>query len=96
MLKVKHKNIINRSQCKLASSQSSSPTTSSPGYPKTLEKQASDLKSYLMKKMEAFKEDINNSLKLIQKTSQTGRETHLLKRKQINLLKKFRKIQSNG
>jgi hypothetical protein len=34
----------------------------SPGYPKTTEKQDSDLKSYLMMLAEDFKKDINNSL----------------------------------
>ena len=44
-------------------SEPSSPTIANPGYFNTLEKQDSDLKSHLMKMIEAFKEDINNSLK---------------------------------
>jgi hypothetical protein len=49
----------------LASSEPSSPTTASPGYLDTPEKQDSDLKSNLMKMIENFKKDINNSLKEI-------------------------------
>jgi hypothetical protein len=59
------KNINNRHQDYLASSESSSPTTVNPGYPNTPEKQDSDLKSYLMMMIEDFKKDINNSLKEI-------------------------------
>jgi hypothetical protein len=49
----------------LTPSEPSSPTTASPGNPNTPEKQDSDLKSDLMKVIEAFKEDINNSHKEI-------------------------------
>jgi hypothetical protein len=42
------------------------PTTVSPGYPNTTEKQDSDLKSYLMMLVEEFKNGINNSHKEIQ------------------------------
>jgi hypothetical protein len=49
----------------LASLEASSATTSSPGDPKTLEKQDSDLKSHLMIMREDFKMDINNSIKEI-------------------------------
>jgi hypothetical protein len=42
------KNISNRNQGYLASSESTSSTTASPGYPNTPEKQDSDLKSHLM------------------------------------------------
>ena len=38
----------------------------SPGYPNTLEKQDSALKSRFMKMIEAFKEDVDYSLKEIQ------------------------------
>jgi ElaB/YqjD/DUF883 family membrane-anchored ribosome-binding protein len=44
-------------------------TTASPGYPNTLKKQDSDLKSYLMLLVEDFKKGINNSLKEIQENS---------------------------
>ena len=62
----KDKNISNRSQYNFAPSEPSSPTKASPGYSKTPEKKDSAIKSYLIKMIEAFKEDINNSLKEIQ------------------------------
>jgi hypothetical protein len=62
-VKGKHKNLTNRNQGYLASSEPSSPTTASPEYPNTPKKQDSDLKSYLMMLVEDFKKDINNSLK---------------------------------
>jgi hypothetical protein len=42
------------------------PTTASPGYPNTPEKQDSDLNSYGMMLVEDFKKEINKSLKEIQ------------------------------
>ena len=66
MAKSKHKNLTNRNQDHSASSEHSTPTTASPGYPNTPEKQDSDLKSYLMMLVEDFKKDINKSLKEIQ------------------------------
>jgi hypothetical protein len=45
------------------------PSTVSPGYPNTLEKQNSDLKLYLMILIEDFKNGINNSLKKIQENT---------------------------
>jgi hypothetical protein len=71
MVKGKSKSISNRNQGYLASSEPSSPTTENPSYPNTPEKQDSNLKSHLMMMIEKFKEDINNSLKEIQKN--TGR-----------------------
>jgi hypothetical protein len=59
------KGISKRSQGYLVSSEHSSLTTASPGYPNTPEKQDSDLKSHLMMMIEDFKMDINNSLKEI-------------------------------
>ena len=59
----KHKNISNRSQGYLASSEPNSPTIASPGYPNTLEKQDSDIKSLLMMMIEDIKKGINYSLK---------------------------------
>jgi hypothetical protein len=61
----------------LASSEPNSPTTASPGYPKTLEKQDSDLKSHLIMMIEVFKKDINKSLKEIQEN--TGKWVEALK-----------------
>jgi hypothetical protein len=55
----------------LALSDPRSPNIASLGYPNTLEKQDSGLKSHLMMMIENFKKYINNSLKEIQKN--TGR-----------------------
>jgi hypothetical protein len=63
MVRGKHKNISNRNQAYLASSEPNSPIITSPGYTITLEKQDLDLKSLLMMVIEDFKKDINNSLK---------------------------------
>jgi hypothetical protein len=60
MAKGKCKNLTNKNQDHLASSESSKPTTVSPGYPNKTEKQDSDLKSYLMMLVEDFKKGINN------------------------------------
>ena len=68
----KHKNISNRNQGYLASSEPNSPTIASPGYTITLEKQDLDLKSLLIMMIEDFKKDINNSLKEIQEN--TGKQ----------------------
>ena len=51
----KQKNISNRNQGYLASSEPDSPTIASPGYTTTLEKQDSDLKSLFMMMREEFK-----------------------------------------
>jgi hypothetical protein len=48
-----------------------------PGYPNTTEKQDSDLKSYLIMVIKAFKKDINNSLKEIQEN--TAKQVEALK-----------------
>jgi hypothetical protein len=61
----KHKNINNRNQGCLASSEPNSPNTARPGYTITLVKQDLDLKSLLMMLIEDFKKDINNMLKEI-------------------------------
>jgi hypothetical protein len=63
MARGKDENISNRNQGYLASSEPSFPTTVSPGYLNTPEKQDSHLKSHLMMMIEDFKKDINNSLK---------------------------------
>ena len=52
----------------MAASESSSPTTTSPGYPNILEEQDNVPKSHLMKIIETFKENINKSLKKYRKT----------------------------
>jgi hypothetical protein len=66
MVRGKCKAISNRSQYIWASSECSSLITASPEYTKTPENQEAALKPYLMKIIESFKEDINNSLKEIQ------------------------------
>ena len=73
----KHKNISNRNQGYLASSEPNSPTIASPGYTITPEKQDMDLKSLLMMMMEDYKKDINVSLKEIQE--KTGKQLEALK-----------------
>jgi hypothetical protein len=55
MVKGKSKNIINRSQSNKTPSEPSPPTTANSGYSNTPKEQ--DLKYYLMKMVEAFKED---------------------------------------
>ena len=83
----KHKNISNRNQGYLASSEPNSPTIASPGYTITLEKQDSDLKSLLMMVIEDFKKDINNSLKEIQEN--TGKQLEALKEETQKSLKEL-------
>jgi hypothetical protein len=68
MSRGKGKNISNRNQGYLASSETNLPTTGSPGYSNTLKKQDSDLKLHLMMMIGDFKKDINNSLKKYRKT----------------------------
>jgi hypothetical protein len=63
MAKGKCKNLTNRNQDHSPSSENSTPTTGSPGYPNTPKRQDSDLKSYLMMLEEDIKKDINNSQK---------------------------------
>ena len=82
MARGKHKNLINRNQDQSPSSEPSIPTSVSPGYHNTHEKQDPDLKAYLMMMVEDIKKDFNNSLKEIQKN--TAKE-----------LKKNRKTQPN-
>ena len=77
MVKGKPKNLIIRNQDYLASSEPSTPTTLSHGYPNTPEKQDSDLKSYLMMLVGDFKKDINNSLREIQ--ANTAKQVEALK-----------------
>jgi len=67
MVRGKRKTISNRSQYTLSSSEPGSPTRASSGYTNTPENQEAELKSYLMKIMEPFKEDINNSLEEMHK-----------------------------
>jgi hypothetical protein len=76
MEKGKHKNLTNRNQGYVASSEPSSPITASPGYPNTPENLRFELKkSHLMMMIGDFKKDINNSLKELQEnTSKQAKE----------------------
>jgi hypothetical protein len=58
----KNKKRSNRNQVYLASSETNSPTITSPGYTTIPEKQDMDPKSLLMMMMEYYKKKINNSL----------------------------------
>jgi FtsZ-binding cell division protein ZapB len=69
------------------------PTTASPGYPNTLEKQDTDLKSYLMMVVEDFKKGINNSLKEIQ--DNTAKQVEALKEETQKSLKNYRRTLQN-
>jgi hypothetical protein len=73
----KLKNLTNRNQDHSPSSEPSTPTSASPGYPNTPEKLDLDLKAYLMMMVEDFKKDFNNSLKEIQEN--TAKELQVLK-----------------
>ena len=76
MAKGKRKNLTNRNLDHSAPWEPSTPTTVSPGYPNTPEKQTSDLKSYLMMLVQDIKKGINNSLKEIQENTAKEVEVH--------------------
>jgi hypothetical protein len=59
----------------------------SPGYPNTPEKQDTDLKSYLMRMVEDFKRNINNSLKEMQKNK--GKQVDAIKEETKKFLKEI-------
>ena len=73
-----------------ASSEPRFPNIANPEYTNTPENQKVDLISYLIKIIEFFKEDINNSLKEIQES--TGKQVEALK-KETN--KSLKEIQEN-
>ena len=87
MGKGKRKNLTNRNQGYLASSEPSSPTTARPGYTNTLKKQGLDLKSQVI---EDFEKDINNTCKEIHEP--TNKHLEVLK-KDIN--ESLKEIQEN-
>jgi hypothetical protein len=87
MARDKHKNMSNRNQCYLASSEPSSPHTPNPRYSNIPEKQDSDLKSHLMIMIEDFTKDINNYLKEIQEN--TGKQVEALKEETHKSLKEL-------
>jgi DNA repair exonuclease SbcCD ATPase subunit len=88
MVKGKHKNHTNGNQEHWASSEPSTPTTMSPGYPNTSEKQDADLKSYLMMVVEDFKKGNKNSLKEIQ--DNTAKQVEALKEEAQKILKELK------
>jgi hypothetical protein len=85
MAKGKHKNLTNRNQDHSPSSETSTPTSLSPGYPNTPKKLDPDLKPYLMMMVEDIKKDFNNSVKRYRRTLLKGYKS----------LKKNRKTQPN-
>jgi gas vesicle protein len=85
MAKGKCKNLTNRNEDHSPSSEPSTPTSASPGYPNTPKKQDSDLKYYLMMLVEDIKKDFNNSLKETQEN--TAKEVKVLKEIQENTTK---------
>jgi hypothetical protein len=93
MVRGQGKNISNRNQGDLASSEPSSPTIASPGYTITPEKQDLYLKSLLMMMIEDFKKDIITPLKKLQEN--TGKKLEALKKEIPNHLKNYRRTQSN-
>jgi hypothetical protein len=87
MARGKGKNISNRKQGYMASSEPSSHTTASPEYPNTPEKQDSNLKSHLMMMLGQFKKNINNLIKEIQEN--TGKQLEALKEETQKSLKEL-------
>ena len=69
MAKGKHKNLTKRNQDNSPSSETSTPTSPSPGHPNTPENLDLDLKAYHMMMVEDVKKDVNNSLKEIQENT---------------------------
>jgi chromosome segregation ATPase len=87
MAKGKCKNLTYRNQDSSPSSEPSTPTSASPGYPNTPKKQDSHLKSYLMMLVEDFKKGINKSLKEIQ--MKTAKQEEALKEEAQKFLKEL-------
>jgi hypothetical protein len=77
MAKGKLKNLTNRNQDHSPSSEHSTPTSPSPGYPNTPKKLDPDLKAYLMMMVKDIKKVFNNSLNEIQEN--TAKELQVLK-----------------
>jgi chromosome segregation ATPase len=85
MAKGKHKNLTNRNQDHLPSSERSTPTSPSPENPNTSANLDPDFKAYLIIMVEDIKKDFNNSLKEIQEN--TAKELQVLKEKKENTTK---------
>jgi hypothetical protein len=79
----RHKKRSNRNQGYLASQEPNPPTTASPGYTITLEKQDMNLKSLLMMMMEDFKKETQEN---------TGKELETFKEE---TQKSLRELQEN-
>jgi hypothetical protein len=90
----KRKNRSNRKQGYLASSEPNSPTIARPGHTITLKKQGLDRKSLLMKMIEGFKKNINNSLKEIQEPLKRKHKKSL-KELQENTIKQVKEMNTN-
>jgi hypothetical protein len=69
MAKDKSKNLTNRNQDHLKTSERRTPTPASHGHPNTPEKLDRDIKAYLMMMVEDIKKDFDNSLKEIQENT---------------------------
>jgi hypothetical protein len=93
MARSKCKNLTNRNQEYMASSEPSTPTTVNPRNPNTVEKQDLDLKSYPMMLVEDIKKDINKSLKEIQES--TAKQVEALKEETQKSLKELQKNTGN-
>ena len=93
MAKGKRKNLTKRNQDQSPSSEPSTPTSASPGYPNTPEKLDPDLKAYLMMIVENIKKDFITHLKKYKRTRLTRYKT--LMRMHKNPLKNCRKTQPN-
>ena len=91
MVRGKHKNISNKNQGHLTSSELNSSTIAS-GYTVTAEKQDSDLKSLQMMMMEVIKKDITPLKKYRRKQVNSWKP---LMRKHKNKLRNYRKTLSN-
>jgi hypothetical protein len=83
----KEKNINNKNQGYLASSEPSSPTIASPGFPNTLEKQDSDWKITSHDDDTVCEKNINSSLKEIQE--KIGKQVEALKVETLKSIKNF-------
>jgi hypothetical protein len=90
MAKGKHKNLSNRNQDHSPSSEPSTPTSASPGYPNIPKKEDWDLKSYLMMLVGDIKKGFNNSLKEIQEN--IAKEVEVLKEIQENTTKQLMEL----
>jgi hypothetical protein len=93
MVKGKCKNLTNRNQDHAPSSEPGTPTSPSPGHPKTPKNLDMDLRAYLMMMVEDIKKDFNNSLKEIQEN--TAKELQVLKEKQENTTKQVEVLIEN-